>query len=111
MARTGSQRRGRATSIAIKAAVAVVIVAVCAFGTTFMTPEEAEAVLTSGAHDHGQLLDALQAPAQPGTPTYIIAHSHKGHPVSFMSDKQPWHHKLPSPEEAQTALAELEALA
>lgn len=51
MARTGLQRRGRATSIAIKAAVAVVIVAVCAFGTTFMTPEEAEAVLTSGATD------------------------------------------------------------
>lgn len=31
--------------------MAVVIVAVCAFGTTFMTPEEAEAVLTSGATD------------------------------------------------------------
>lgn len=68
-------------------------------------------VVEVDAHDHGQLLDALQAPAQPGRPTYIIAHSHKGHPVSFMSDKQPWHHKLPSPEEAQTALAELEALA
>lgn len=51
MARTGSQRRGRATSIAIKAAVAAVIVAVCLFGTTFMSPEEAEAVLTSGATD------------------------------------------------------------
>lgn len=68
-------------------------------------------VVEVDAHDHGQLLDALQVPAQPGTPTYIIAHSHKGHPVSFMSDKQPWHHKLPSPEEAQAALAELEALA
>ncbi|MCL3777321.1 MULTISPECIES: transketolase [unclassified Actinomyces] len=84
--------------------------------TNDLSPLDAKArafgahVVEVDAHDHGQLLDALQAPPQPGRPTYIIAHSHKGHPISFMSDNQPWHHKLPSLEEAEAALAELEAL-
>ena len=68
-------------------------------------------VVDVDAHDFDQLLDAFEAaPVEAGKPTFVIAHSHKGHPISFMSDNVPWHHKLPSPEQAEAALAELEAL-
>ncbi len=32
----------------------------------------------------------------------------KGHPISFMSDNVAWHHKVPSPEQVEAALTELE---
>ncbi|WP_136314096.1 transketolase [Actinomyces procaprae] len=69
-------------------------------------------VVDVDAHDIGALLDAFAAvPAASGKPTFIIAHSHKGHPISFMSDAVAWHHKLPTDAEVEQALAELEALA
>ena len=58
-------------------------------------------------HDHGQLLDALSAEPTPGKPTGIIAHTHKGHPISFMSDNVAWHHKVPNAEQYAQAVAEL----
>ena len=68
-------------------------------------------VVDVDAHDHEALLDAFaRVPAASGRPTFIIAHSHKGHPISFMSDSVPWHHRLPTEEEATRALSELEAL-
>ena len=68
-------------------------------------------VVDVDAHDHGALLDAFgRVPAASGRPTFVIAHSHKGHPISFMSDSVPWHHRLPTEEEATRALSELEAL-
>lgn len=84
--------------------------------TNDLSPLDAKAaafgahVVDVDAHDYGQLIDVFAASPQPGRPTFVIAHSHKGYPVSFMSDNQPWHHKLPSGEEAEAALAELEAL-
>ena len=48
------------------------------------------------------------APAASGKPTEVSAHTHKGHPISFMSDKVAWHHKVPSPEQVALALTELE---
>jgi transketolase len=47
-------------------------------------------------------------PAPSGRPTAVIAHTMKGHPISFMSDNVAWHHKVPSPDELTQALAELE---
>ena len=68
-------------------------------------------VVDVDAHDHGALLDAFgAAPVEPGRPTFIVAHSHKGHPISFMSDSVPWHHKLPDEAQTARALTELEAL-
>ncbi len=58
-------------------------------------------------HDHGQLLDALSAEPAPGKPTGIIAHTHKGHPISYMSDNVAWHHKVPNAEQYAQAVAEL----
>jgi transketolase len=60
-------------------------------------------------HDHGELLDVLSAvPFRPGKPTMVIAHTHKGHPISFMSNNVAWHHKVPSADQLRLALDELE---
>jgi transketolase len=67
------------------------------------------AVAEIDGHDHGELLDVLSAvPLRPGKPTFVIAHTHKGHPISFMSDNPAWHHGVPNDEQYQQALAELE---
>jgi len=47
------------------------------------------------------------APFRPGKPTFVIAHTHKGHPISFMSNNAAWHHKVPSAEQLELALDEL----
>jgi transketolase len=68
------------------------------------------AVVEVNGHDHGELLDVLSAvPFRPGKPTFVIAHTHKGHPISFMSNNAAWHHRVPSAEELQDALNELDA--
>lgn len=40
-------------------------------------------------------------------PLCIVAHTNKGHGISFMQDKVDWHHKVPSAEQFQIGLAEL----
>jgi transketolase len=68
------------------------------------------AVVEVNGHDHGELLDVLSAvPYRPGKPTFVIAHTHKGHPISYMSNNVAWHHKVPSAAELQQALDELDA--
>jgi transketolase len=72
----------------------------CAFGFEVLDVE---------GHDHSALVDAFAAvPAASGRPTAVIAHTDKGHPISFMSDDVAWHHKVPSPEQVEAALTELE---
>ncbi len=67
-----------------------------------------EVVEVSG-HDHGALRDAFaNVPAGSGKPTAIVAHTTKGYPVSFMSDNVAWHHKVPTAEQVELALKELE---
>jgi transketolase len=66
-------------------------------------------VVEVDGHDHGALVDAFAGvPAASGKPTAVIAHTFKGHPISFMSDDVAWHHKVPSPDQVATALTELE---
>jgi transketolase len=66
-------------------------------------------VVEVDGHDHGALVDAFAGvPAASGKPTAVIAHTVKGHPISFMSDDVAWHHKVPSAEQLATALSELE---
>ena len=66
-------------------------------------------VVEVNGHDHSELLDVLSAvPFRPGKPTFVIAHTHKGHPVSFMSNNVAWHHKVPSADQLRLALDELE---
>jgi len=67
-------------------------------------------VVEVDGHDHGALVDVFAGvPAASGRPTAVIAHTVKGHPISFMSDDVAWHHKVPSAEQLATALSELEA--
>ena len=40
-------------------------------------------------------------------PHCIVAHTNKGHGISFMQDKVDWHHKVPSAEQYKIAVAEL----
>ncbi len=59
-------------------------------------------------HDHGALLDLFDSlPVEAGRPSFVIAHTHKGYPISFMRDGVKWHNSLPSDEEIVAALEEL----
>ena len=51
MAPQKNASRKRPWGVVVKAGAAVVVLAICFFGTTFMSPEEAEAVLTAGSTD------------------------------------------------------------
>jgi transketolase len=37
----------------------------------------------------------------------VIAHTHKGHGVTFMRDRVEWHHKVPNAEQVELARTEL----
>lgn len=59
-------------------------------------------------HDYGALVQRFQTlPIDPGKPTCIIAHTIKGHGVSFMENKPEWHHGVPTAEQLAAAKAEL----
>lgn len=42
-----------------------------------------------------------------GRPVCVVAHTNKGHGISFMQDKVDWHHKVPDAEQYKIAMAEL----
>ncbi len=66
------------------------------------------AVREVDGHDHAVLLDTLAAlPFEPGRPNCLIAHTHKGHGVSFIADNPAWHHHVPTADELAAALQEL----
>ncbi len=60
-------------------------------------------------HDLAQIEDALARAQGASRPTAIVARTVKGRGVSFLEDKEGWHGKALSPEQAQQALAELGA--
>ena len=61
-------------------------------------------------HDMEHICKALSPEAiTAGKPKCVIAHTCKGHGISFMSDDVAWHHKVPSPKQYEQAMAELEA--
>ena len=53
-----------------------------------------------------KLLDSL--PVETGKPHLVIAHTIKGKGVSFMENKREWHHKVPTNEQLNLALEELD---
>jgi transketolase len=66
------------------------------------------AVAEVDGHDHEALLDRFERlPVAAGKPSFVIAHTHKGNPVTFMRDRVEWHHKVPSPDEVDAALGQL----
>lgn len=60
-------------------------------------------------HDVGQLTHALTDATEPGRPLCVIANTVKGRGVSFMENGVKWHHGVPSRQEFEQALAELQA--
>lgn len=61
-------------------------------------------------HDMNQICSALSMDTvTAGKPKCIIAHTNKGHGISFMSDNVAWHHKVPNEEQYRQAMAELKA--
>jgi transketolase len=48
-----------------------------------------------------------QLPFEKGMPNLVLAHTTKGKGISFIEDKTPWHHKVPTETEFETALREL----
>ncbi len=57
-------------------------------------------------HDYDALYTAIAAGGRE-RPRCIIANTHKGHGVSFMTDGVQWHHKVPSPAQIEAALVEI----
>jgi transketolase len=47
-------------------------------------------------------------PFEPGKPNLVLAHTIKGKGVSFIENSQKWHHRVPSDQEYDTALQELD---
>ena len=67
-------------------------------------------VLECDGHDFDQLIPAMeQAKATKGKPTCIVAHTVKGKGISFMENDFNWHAKVPSKEELEKSMAELDA--
>jgi transketolase len=67
-------------------------------------------VLECDGHDFDQLIPAMeQAKATKGKPTCIVAHTIKGKGISFMENDFNWHAKVPSKEELERSMAELDA--
>lgn len=62
-------------------------------------------------NDIDQLDQAFEeAKAVKGKPTVLIANTVKGKGSSVMENKAAWHHKVPSPQEYETIMADLQAL-
>lgn len=67
-------------------------------------------VTTTDGNDISRLRDVLhKLPLQNGKPSLIIANTVKGKGVSFMEDQKKWHHGVPTDEQYETAIAELDA--
>ncbi len=66
-------------------------------------------VIEIDGHDFDQIRGAFAAAKENnGKPTCIVAKTHKGRGVSFMTDQAGWHGKAPNEEEYKIAMAELE---
>jgi transketolase len=66
------------------------------------------AVRETDGHDFAALRNTLgDVPFEPGRPSCVIAHTHKGQGVSFIRDQVGWHHRVPTDEELAQALREL----
>ena len=65
-------------------------------------------VIEIDGHNLEEIVDAFErARACKGRPTMILAKTHKGYGVSFMTDNAGWHGKAPSDEQAKQAVEEL----
>jgi transketolase len=67
------------------------------------------AVREVDGNDPAALLEVFGAlPFETGKPNCVIANTTKGKGVSFIEDRKEWHHRIPTDEEYEQAVAELE---
>ncbi|MCF7975413.1 MAG: transketolase [Phycisphaerae bacterium] len=67
-------------------------------------------VRSADGHDLPALGDILNStPFEPGKPSVVIANTTKGKGVSFMENVTKWHHGVPSDEQYEQAMTELQA--
>ena len=67
------------------------------------------AVKSIDGHSISELMSTLQSvPFQHEKPSFIIANTTKGKGVSFMENNKKWHHGVPSDDQYETAISELE---
>lgn len=59
-------------------------------------------------NDMDRLVETLKEPNKVGKPKMVIALTTKGKGVSFMENQAVWHHKVPTPEEYEQAMKELD---
>ena len=64
-------------------------------------------VIETNGHDISGLCSAFESIQSGDYPTVIIAHTTKGHGISFMENNNEWHHNHLSLEQYNKALAEL----
>ena len=65
------------------------------------------------ADGHNPLLlfrHLCEAPYEPGRPSCLIAHTKKGCGVSFMQNTAGWHHRVPTAEELDAAMKEIDGV-
>ena len=66
-------------------------------------------VVETDGNDIAILREAFRSmPQNTGMPTLLIAHTVKGKGVSFMEQKKQWHHGVPSDEQYEQAMKELQ---
>lgn len=59
-------------------------------------------------NDMDRLVETLKEPNKVGKPKMVITLTTKGKGVSFMENQAVWHHKVPTPEEYEQAMKELD---
>ncbi len=64
-------------------------------------------VVCINGNDFGEIIPALLTRV-PGKPTAVISDTVKGKGISFMENQAAWHHKVPTEEQYQQAMEELE---
>ncbi|WP_010246019.1 transketolase [Acetivibrio cellulolyticus] len=68
-------------------------------------------VIMINGHDHLQIIEAInEAKKSKDKPTMIVAETIKGKGVSFMENQAGWHGVAPNKEQAEKAIAELDAV-
>ena len=66
------------------------------------------AVRTVDGHNFDELTNALSTPLKTNKPSAIIARTTKGKGISFIEDVPKWHHRVPTDDEYNQALTELD---
>ncbi len=66
--------------------------------------------LECDGHDFSDLLRALKDAESSGKPTAVICHTVKGKGIDFMEDENSWHKRVPTAEEFEAGMKQLEGV-